>query len=126
MLHLEGKERETISPMGFREGRHPPERRRCPGRGITGREAVAACPAPTAASRAAATLLFTLLSFAMKDDDVCVCAVLIVPLRFLCHCGKRQLCSPALEGANGPGGGRRRARKTPKAAGRGPAQGVEA
>lgn len=32
---------------------------------------------------------------------MCVCAVLIVPLRFLCHCGKWQLCLPALEGANG-------------------------
>lgn len=23
---------------------------------------------------------------------MCMCVVLIVPLRFLCHCGKRQLC----------------------------------
>lgn len=49
---------------------------------------------------------------------MCVCAVLIVPLRFLCHCGKQQLCLPALEGANGPGGGgRRRAGRAHEAAG---------
>ena len=53
---------------------------------------------------------------------MCVRAVLIVPLRFLCHCGKWQLCSPALEGANGPGGGQHRARITQKVARGGPAQ----
>lgn len=41
--------------MGFNEGPHLPAWRRGPKRRVMGREAVAACPAPTAASGAAAT-----------------------------------------------------------------------
>ena len=41
--------------MHFNEGPHLPVWRRGPKRRLMGREAVAACPAPTAASGAAAT-----------------------------------------------------------------------
>lgn len=105
MLHWQEKEKPVLRQT-VKAGVIPRLGRiRCPRRKRMGRES-RAVPHPHCSREPTTPAVYTFI-VCNENHDVCA-AVLIVPFRFLCHCGKQQLWSSVLEGANGPGGGLKR------------------